>query len=105
MISICGWHKKYFSGKPIPVLSNDNLDDWKISHGMCKACSELANAELEAYKKPSELASVFINRDDMSRAEAESLVNEMKEEVVSGADPESVLLDQGLELDYIFDII
>jgi len=51
MITICAWHKKYFPNEKPKVLNNDNLDDWKISHGMCKRCSELANAELEAFTK------------------------------------------------------
>ena len=51
MISICAWHKKYFPNEKPKVLNNDNLNDWKISHGMCKRCSELANAELEAFTK------------------------------------------------------
>ena len=55
---------------------------------------------------PSELARVLMERDKISESEAEDLINEMKELVLDGEDPEEVLLDHvGLEPDYIFDII
>jgi len=55
--------------------------------------------------KPSELVGIFMERDDLTRDEAEDLVSELKERVVDGENPEEVLHDEGLEPDYIFDIM
>ena len=55
--------------------------------------------------KPSELVGIFMNRDELTRDEAEDLVSELKERVADGENPEEVLYDEGLEPDYIFDIM
>ena len=52
-----------------------------------------------------ELIRIFMNRDELTREEAESLVDELKERVYCGENPEDVLYDVGLEPDYIFEII
>lgn len=41
----------------------------------------------------------------MTEQEAKNLVEEMRERVYEGENPEDVLYDEGLEPDYIFDII
>lgn len=52
------------------------------------------------------IKEVIMRRDEMSSEEADKLINEAKEEVANGANPEEVLLDYfGLEPDYIFDLL
>lgn len=52
-----------------------------------------------------DLIKVFMERDGMDEAEAEDLVEEMRDRVAAGEDPEEVLREQGLEPDYIFEIM
>ena len=52
------------------------------------------------------LKQVIMRRDNMSSAEAEELINEAKEELAEGGDPEEILAEYfGLELDYIMDLL
>jgi len=52
------------------------------------------------------LKEVLMRRDEMSSEEANELIEEAKERVIDGEDPEEVLLDMfGLEPDFIFDIL
>jgi hypothetical protein len=54
----------------------------------------------------SELKRVIMQRDGISEAEADDLIDEAKKEVMAGADPEEVLEEMfGLEPDYIFDLL
>lgn len=53
----------------------------------------------------SELVRIFMNRDELTREEATELVEEMRERVLDGENPEEVLYDEGLEPDYIFELI
>lgn len=54
----------------------------------------------------TEIERILIERDGMSPTEAEELVESLREEVASGADPEEILYDElGLEPDYIFDLL
>ncbi len=53
----------------------------------------------------TELEKVFMARDDMSAKEAKAYVEEMRKRVLEGEDPEEVLYDEGLEPDYVFDLI
>lgn len=53
----------------------------------------------------SELKRILMERDDLTSEEADSRISEMMERVMEGEDPEEVLYDEGLEPDYIFDII
>ena len=46
-----------------------------------------------------------MNREDCTQEEAEEVIQEMKERVREGEDPEEVLFDEGFEPDYIFDIL
>lgn len=59
-------------------------------------------------KKPNEVVRVLMERDGLSKKEAEEKLEEVRE-MISEADPweaEDILADElGLELDYIFDII
>ncbi len=53
----------------------------------------------------TELAHIFMTRDRMSRKEAAAKVKEMRSLVWGGADPEELLWEEGLEPDYIMDLI
>jgi len=49
--------------------------------------------------------NILIRRDGMTAEEADTEIEDMKDRVVNGEDPEDVLYDIGLEPDYIFDIL
>lgn len=52
------------------------------------------------------LKQVLMRRDNLSAYEADDLIEEAREAIREGADPEEVLAqDFGLEPDYIFDLI
>ena len=52
------------------------------------------------------LKQVLMRRDNLSAGEADDLIEEAREAIREGADPEEVLAqDFGLEPDYIFDLI
>jgi hypothetical protein len=55
--------------------------------------------------KLTELCLAIMNREDCTQEEAEDVIQEMKERVKEGDDPEEVLFDEGFEPDYIFDIL
>ncbi len=46
-----------------------------------------------------------MQRDDISADDAQNIIDEMKEQVLAGEDPEEVLFNEGFEPDYIFDIL
>lgn len=52
------------------------------------------------------ILEVLMRRDGMGRESAQELIDDAKERIIDGEDPEEVLMeDFGLELDYIFDLI
>ena len=52
------------------------------------------------------LLEVLMRRDGLSKTEALEQIQEAREEVAAGADPEEVLADLfGLEPDYIYDLM
>lgn len=54
----------------------------------------------------TELARIFMMRDHMSRGDAAAKVEEMRSLVFwEGEDPEDLLWEEGLEPDYIMDLI
>lgn len=53
----------------------------------------------------TELARIFMTRDHMSRNEAAAKVEEMRSLVWDGEDPEDLLWEEGMEPDYIMDLI
>ena len=53
----------------------------------------------------TELHLVIMHREDISLKEADRIVQDMKERVRNGENPEEVLFDEGLEPDYIFDLL
>ena len=59
-------------------------------------------------KKVNEVVRILMERDGMTRAEAQERVDEVRE-MLAEADPweaEEILADElGLEMDYIFDIM
>jgi hypothetical protein len=52
-----------------------------------------------------ELLTILIKRDNLSKAEASSLISDMRQAVLDGENPEELLYDIGLEPDYILDIL
>ena len=54
----------------------------------------------------NELVEILINRDGMTRDEAQELVDEARSMVAAGFDPEELLYDEfGLEPDYLFSLL
>lgn len=53
---------------------------------------------------PSETVKILMERDDISRQEAEKLIDDTREELLNG-NHDAILDILGLENDYIFDII
>ena len=54
----------------------------------------------------SELRDIFMKRDGLKFDEATVKVDEMRTRVqIDGEDPEEVLLEEGLEPDYIMDLL
>jgi len=53
----------------------------------------------------SELHVALMNREGISFTEADEIVNEMKDRVREGENPEDVLFEEGFEPDYFFDIL
>ena len=51
------------------------------------------------------LKKALMNGHEMSSTEADEAIQEMREQIFEGEDPEEVLYDMGLEPDYIFDLI
>jgi len=60
---------------------------------------------LQQEKGMTELELVIMGRDGISAEEAHVILLEMREQVAAGADPEEVLYDEGLEPDYVFDLL
>lgn len=52
-----------------------------------------------------QLKEALMERDDISEAEAEDIIREMRERVLDGEDPEEILYENGLEPDYVFELI
>jgi hypothetical protein len=56
--------------------------------------------------KTMKLKQALMNGQDLSPTEAAEVIHEMRRRVYEdGADPEEVLYEEGLEPDYIFDLI
>ena len=52
------------------------------------------------------LLQAIMSKDGCSRQDAEDLIDEMRERIyLEGEDPEEVLFDEGLEPDYIDDLL
>jgi len=51
------------------------------------------------------LRNALIASQDLNEIEANALIEEMRERIIEGENPEEVLYSEGLEPDYIFDLI
>ena len=49
--------------------------------------------------------TILMRRDGMTRDEAREAINEMRQRVMDGEDPEEVLHENGLEPDYIWNLL
>lgn len=76
-----------------------------------KLSEEMYEIQLDAkgkamYTERYEIIPTIMRRDGMSREDARELVEEAREEVMNGADPEDVLAETfGLEPDYVMDLL
>jgi hypothetical protein len=62
--------------------------------------------EREKVMSDYSILAVLMRRDGMSRSEAQELIDEARELVAEGENPEEILrVDFGLEPDYIFDLL
>lgn len=52
-----------------------------------------------------DLKTAIMERDDCCPEEAEEILQEWRDEVAAGTDPDTVLHDNGFEPDYVFDLI
>lgn len=58
------------------------------------------------YDEECSILRVLMRRDGMSRADAEDLIEEAREEVEEGGDPEEICKELfGLEPDYVMDLL
>jgi hypothetical protein len=48
---------------------------------------------------------IALTNKGYSKEEAEEIISNMREDVLAGADPEELLYEEGLEPDYIMDLI
>lgn len=55
--------------------------------------------------KLTDLHKALMNKEDLTAEEVDNLVKEMKDRLISGEDPEEILRDEGLEPDYVFDLL
>jgi len=54
----------------------------------------------------TELHRVLMRRDEMSAEEADEMIQEARERVEVGEDPEDILYEEfGVEPDYVFDLL
>lgn len=51
------------------------------------------------------LVGILMQRDDISLQEAKEIVEDMRQRVMEGENPEEVLFEEGLEPDYVLDIL
>jgi hypothetical protein len=52
------------------------------------------------------IKSVLMRRDGLTSDEADDMIEEARERIYSGDDPEEILLEEfGLEPDYVFDLL
>lgn len=56
-------------------------------------------------EKIGNIEKILMQRDEMSLEEAKETVQECREAIAEGEDPEEILYDLGLEIDYIFDLL
>jgi hypothetical protein len=56
--------------------------------------------------KQETLLEVLMRRDQMTKEDAQALIDDARERIAEGEDPEEILYDDfGLEPDYIFDLL
>ena len=53
----------------------------------------------------SELLDILMARDGLDKEDAQSIIDEMRERVAEGENPDDVLYDHGLEPDYFMELI
>jgi len=56
-------------------------------------------------RKFTDVELILMRRDNIARDEARQILEDLRERVVDGEDPEELLYEIGLEPDYIWDIL
>jgi len=56
-------------------------------------------------RKFTDVELILMRRDNIPRDEARQILEDLRERVVDGEDPEELLYEIGLEPDYIWDIL
>jgi len=84
--------------------SENNELTFNSSNQALQYLSDLTGKKIKVANSES-LVEIFMKRDELTKEEAEELVDEMKQRVADGENPEEVLYDEGLEPDYIFELI
>ena len=56
-------------------------------------------------RKFTDVELILMRRDNIARDEARQILEDLRERVVDGEDPEELLHEIGLEPDYIWDIL
>jgi len=56
-------------------------------------------------RKFTDVELILMRRDNIARDEARQILEDLRERVVDGEDPEELLHEIGLEPDYVWDII
>lgn len=51
------------------------------------------------------LLQALMNSQDIDESQAEQIIREMADQVLEGSDPEELLSDEGLEPDYVMDLL
>lgn len=51
------------------------------------------------------LLEALMNSQDIDESTAKEIIREMADRVLEGEDPEELLSDEGLEPDYVFDLL
>lgn len=51
------------------------------------------------------LLQALMNSQDIDESQAKQIIKEMADQVLEGADPEELLSDEGLEPDYVMDLL
>lgn len=93
---------------------NPTMGKVQGGYEVCEGClyyvtygrlDDLTMLGIEEEKEMSDLKLTLMKRDNLTSDEADELIEEMRKAVEGGADPEELLFDEGLEPDYLDDLL
>lgn len=67
--------------------------------------ADITKKQIKVAAPKNTLVKIFMERDGMSEKEAQEYVQELQDRAADGEDPEELLYDEGLEPDYVFDLL